>query len=84
MQGRKGYNWMVTALGMVTIPQKHLGWSHICELNQPTNSQTPTMPKSGLKDCGSWWVGVESDFSAKPPEAEQNGYCPRNGVRSLK
>ena len=26
------------------------------------------MPKSGLKDCGGWWVGVESDFSVKPPE----------------
>ena len=53
---------------MVTIPQKHLGWSYICELSQPTKSQTPTMPKSGLKDCGGWWVGVESDFSVKPPE----------------
>ncbi len=26
------------------------------------------MPKSGLKDCGGWWVGVGSDFSVKPPE----------------
>ena len=68
MQGRKGCNWMVTVLGMVTIPQKHLGWSYICELSQPTKSQTPTMPKSGLKDCGGWWVGVESNFSVKPPE----------------
>ena len=26
------------------------------------------MPKSGLKDCGGWWVGVESDFNVKPTE----------------
>ena len=68
MQGRKGCHWMVTVLGMVTIPQKHLCWSYICELSQPTKSQTLTMPKRGLKDCGGWWVGVESDFSVKPPE----------------
>ena len=23
------------------------------------------MPRSGLEDCGGWWVGVESDFSVK-------------------
>ena len=26
------------------------------------------MPKSGLKDCSGWWVGVESDFSVEPPK----------------
>ena len=26
------------------------------------------MPKRSLKDCGGWWVGVESDFNVKPTE----------------
>ena len=44
---------MVTILGMVTVLQKHLGWSHFC---QHAKFQPPTLPRSGLKVFVGWWV----------------------------
>ena len=43
---------MVPVHGMVTIPQKCLGWSWICDWSQHTKYQTPTLPRSVLNFFG--------------------------------
>ena len=55
--GRKGCNWMVTILGMVTVLTvlpKHLSCFYICE-NSIVKYQPPSLPRSDLKSF--WWWG---------------------------